>query len=349
VWNLYGPTETTIYSSSGLYRSDPSERTVSIGRPIANTQIYLLDGQLQPAPVGVTGELYIGGAGVARGYLNRPDLTAEKFVPDPFSAEPGARLYQTGDLARYLPDGKIESLGRIDYQVKIRGYRIECGEIESALDQHPAVRQSVMVSRKDNRGGALASLGTAKQLVAYVVAAQGAAPSTNELRVFLKQKLPEYMIPSVFVLLDSLPLTPNGKVDRLALPAPDQKRPELANLFVSPQTVVEDILAKIWIEVLKLDKVGIHDSFFELGGHSLLATQVVSRVRQVFKMELPLRTVFDKRTVYEIAKAITKLRAESVVSEETMDTLTEIESFSDKETQGSAVKKKVAGREGMVG
>ena len=186
------------------------------------------------------------------------------------------------------------------------------------------------------------SLGTAKRLVAYVVAAQSAAPSTNELRVFLKQKLPEYMIPSVFVLLDSLPLTPNGKMDRRALPVPDQSRPELASLFVSPRTVVEDILAKIWTEVLKLDKVGIHDNFFELGGHSLLATQVVSRVRDVFQMELPLRTLFDKRTVYEIAKAITKLRGESVISEEIMDTLTEIESF-DEEAQGSAVKKKVAG------
>ena len=348
VWNLYGPTETTIYSSSGLYRSDPSERTVSIGRPIANTQIYLLDNQLQPVPVGVTGELYIGGAGMARGYLNHPGLTAEKFIPDPFSAEPGARLYKTGDLARYLPDGKIECLGRIDYQVKIRGYRIECGEIESALDQHPAVRQSVVVARDDSRGDALSSLGTAKRLVAYVVASQSTAPSTNELRVFLKQKLPEYMIPSVFVLLDSFPLTPNGKMDRMALPAPDQRRPELASLFVSPRTVVEDILAKIWIEVLKLDQVGIHDNFFELGGHSLLATQVVSRVRDVFKIELPLRTLFDNRTVYEIAKAITKLRGESVISEGTVATLTEIESF-DEEAQESAVKKKVAREEGIVG
>ncbi|HZI86285.1 MAG TPA: amino acid adenylation domain-containing protein, partial [Pyrinomonadaceae bacterium] len=349
VWNLYGPTETTIYSSSGLYRSDPSERTVSIGRPIANTQIYLLDNQLQPVPVGVAGELYVGGAGVARGYLNHPSLTAEKFIPDPFSAEPGARLYKTGDLARYLPNGKIECLGRVDYQVKIRGYRIECGEIGSALDQHPAVRQAVVVARDDSGGDALSSLGTAKRLVAYVVTAQSGTPSTNELRVFLKQKLPEYMIPSVFILLDSLPLTPNGKMDRMALPVPDQRRPELASPFVSPRTVVEGILTKIWMEVLKLDKVGIHDNFFELGGHSLLATQVVSRVRQVFKMELPLRTLFDKRTVYEIAKAITKLRSENVVSQETMDTLTEIESFSDEETQESAVKKKVAGREGMVG
>ena len=349
VWNLYGPTETTIYSSSGLYRNDPSERTVSIGQPIANTQIYLLDSQLQPVPVGVAGELYIGGAGLARGYLNRPDLTAEKFIPDPFSAEPGARLYKTGDLARYLPDGKIECLGRIDYQVKIRGYRIECGEIESALGQHPAVRQSVVMAREDSRGDGLSSLGTAMRLVAYVVAAQSSAPSANELRGFLGQKLPEYMIPSIFVLLDSLPLTPNGKVDRKALPAPDQSRPELESRFVAPRTPVEDILAQIWTEVLKLDKIGIHDDFFELGGHSLLATQVFSRVRYVFQMELPLRTLFDKRTVYELAKAIAGLRGESVICEEITDNLTEIESFSDDEAHGLLIKEKVAGGNGNVG
>jgi len=335
MWNLYGPTETTIYSSSGLYRNDSCERTVSIGQPIANTQIYLLDSQLQPVPVGVAGELYIGGAGLARGYLNRPELTAEKFIPDPFSAEPGARLYKTGDLARYLPDGKIECLGRIDYQVKIRGYRIECGEIESALGQHPAVRQSVVAARDDSRGDALFSLGTAKRLVAYVVAVQSPAPSTNELRVFLKQKLPEYMLPSVFVLLDSLPLTPNGKVDRRALPAPDQSRPELESLFVAPRTAVEDVLAQIWTEVLKLDKVGIQDNFFQLGGDSIRATQVTSRVRQVFQIELPLRSLFEKQTVKELATAITEIQAEKADAGVLAEMLADIELLSDEEVVAS--------------
>jgi hypothetical protein len=296
----------------------------------------------------VTGELHIGGAGLARGYLDRPDLTAETFIPDPFSAEPGARLYKTGDLARYLPDGKIECLGRIDYQVKIRGYRIECGEIESALRQHPAVKESVVVARDDSRGDALFALGTAKRLVAYVVAAKNQAPSANQLRVFLKQKLPEYMLPSGFILLDSLPLTPNGKLDRSALPAPDESRPELEGLFVAPRTAVEDALAQIWTDVLKLDRVGIHDNFFELGGHSLLATQVVSRVRYVFQLELPLRTLFDKRTVYEFAKTITELLDESVISEEITDTLSEIDSFSDEKAQGLVIKEKVTGGNGNV-
>jgi acyl carrier protein len=340
VWNLYGPTETTIYSSAGLYRRDLSTRTgtVPIGQPIENTQIYLLDGQLQPVPVGVTGELYIGGAGLARGYLNRPDLTAEKFIPDPFSSQLGARLYRSGDLARYMPDGKIEYLGRVDHQVKIRGYRIECSEIESALAQYPAVRQSVVVAREESHGDSLSSLGTLKRLVAYVVAAQGRAPSANELRDFLKQKLPEFMVPSVFVLLDVLPLTPNGKVDRRVLPIPDQSRPDLENFFVAPRTEVEEILAQIWTDVLNLEKVGIHDNFFDLGGHSILATQVLSRVRGVFRMELPLRILFDNRTVRELANAITKLRGESVISEEIAATLRAIESLSEEETVGLLVK-----------
>lgn len=345
VWNLYGPTETTIYSSSALYRRDFSGRTstVPIGQPIGNTQIYLLDSRLQPVPVSVTGELYIGGAGLARGYLNRPEVTAEKFIPDPFSSEPGARLYKSGDLARYMPDGKIKYLGRVDHQVKIRGYRIECGEIESALGQHPAVRESVVVAREGSRGDSLSSFGTFERLVAYVVAAQTSVPSTNELRDFLKQKLPDYMLPSVFVLLDALPLTPNGKVDRRVLPIPDQRRPELETFFVAPRTEVEEILARIWTDVLNLEKVGIHDNFFDLGGHSLLATQVLSRVRSVFRMELSLRTLFDHRTVHELAKTITKLRGESVISEEISETLSAIESLSEEETVGSLVKERFAG------
>jgi amino acid adenylation domain-containing protein len=316
VWNLYGPTETTIYSSAGAYvRDSNSRQSVSIGKPIANTQIYLLDERLQPVPVGVTGELYIGGDGVARGYLNRPDVTAEKFIADPIGADPGARLYRTGDLARYLPDGSIVYLGRTDQQVKIRGYRIECGEIEAAIRQCPGVQEAVVIARQEILGASSLSIESDRRLMAYVVPKQGLAPSAHELRSYLTQKLPEYMLPSVFVFLDSLPLTPNGKLDRAALPAPDRSRPDLGNLFVSPRTLVEDTLAKIWLDVLKLDKVGIHDNFFELGGHSLLATQVVSRVRDAFQMELPLRTLFDKRTVCDLAKEIAKLGDESVHSD----------------------------------
>jgi amino acid adenylation domain-containing protein len=344
VWNLYGPTETTIYSSSGVYLRDSRGRSVSIGKPIANTQIYLLDRQLQPVPIGVAGELYIGGAGVARGYLNRPDLTAEKFIPDPFRSAPGARLYRTGDLARYLPDGSIECLGRIDHQVKIRGYRIECGEVESALRQYPAVREAVVVAQEES---SVASIGPVRRLVAYVVAAQNLVPTAHELRAFLKHKLPEYMLPSAFVLLEAFPLMPNGKLDRAALPPPDQSRPDLKNL-VPPRTAVENALAQIWKDVLELDEIGIHDNFFEIGGHSLLATLVLSQVRHVFQVELPMRTLFDRQTVCELANAITDLQGDAVVAEIT-DALLEIESLSDEEAQALAVKEKLTGGNRIVG
>ena len=347
LWNMYGPTETTIWSA--VQRVPANVGRVTLGRPIANTQFHVLDRHLKPVPVGVTGELHIGGVGLARGYLNQPELTAEKFITHSLDGEPAKRLYKTGDLARYLPDGNIEFLGRMDTQVKIRGYRIECGEIESALGQHPAVRQSVVAARDDSRGDALSSLGTAKRLVAYVVAAQSSAPSANELRVFLKQKLPEYMLPSVFVLLDSLPRTPNGKVDRRALPVPDQSRPELESLFVAPRTAVEDVLAHIWTDVLKLDKVGIHDNFFELGGHSLLATQVVSRVRHVFQMELPLRTMFEKQTVEELAMVIAKIQVEKTEGDAVANILADIESLSDEEVEELVAKETVRIRNSRAG
>jgi acyl carrier protein len=237
--------------------------------------------------------------GVARGYLNRPELTAEKFIPDPFSSDPTSRLYKTGDRARYLPDGNIEFLGRMDDQVKIRGYRIELGEIETVLGQHSSLREAVVLAREDSPGD--------RRLVAYVVTAGGSAPSANDLRSFLQQKLPEYMVPSVFVFLDSLPLTPNGKLDRKALPAPDQTRPELEETFVAPRTPVEETLASIWAAVLKVDKVGIHDNFFELGGHSLLATQLISRIRETFKIDLPLRSLFEAPTIYGLAQRMQEL------------------------------------------
>ncbi len=296
VWNLYGPTETTIYSSAALYQSQLCGGKVSIGRPIANTQIYLLDDDLRSVPIGVAGELYIGGAGVTRGYLNRSEMTAEKFIPDPYSVEPGARLYRTGDLACYLPDGNIEYLGRIDHQVKIRGFRIELGEIESVLSQHPTVLENVVMAREDTSRN--------NRLVAYVITRNKASVTISALRDFLKGKLPDYMMPSQFVFLDSLPLTPNGKLDRTALPQPDQTRPELIGTFVAPRTPVEELLAELWAEVLNLERVGIHDNFFELGGHSLLATQVVSRVRQAFQMELPLRSLFENPTIEGFANII---------------------------------------------
>ncbi|BAY48984.1 peptide synthetase [Scytonema sp. HK-05] len=296
--NLYGPTEAAIDVTFWTCKRQSDLPIVPIGRPIANTQIYLLDSQGQPVPIGVPGELHIGGKGLARGYLNRPELSAEKFISNPFSDEPGARLYKTGDLCRYLPDGNIEFLDRIDNQVKIRGFRIELGEIEAALTQHSAVRASVVVVREDEPGS--------KRLVAYVVPHPEQALTITELRRFLKDKLPEYMMPSAFMILKALPLTPNGKVNRQALPAPELARPDLEKSFAEPRTPIEEVLAAIWIDILRLEQVGIHDNFFELGGHSLLATQVISRLRKVFQVELPLRCLFESPTIAELAETIEK-------------------------------------------
>jgi acyl carrier protein len=276
--------------------------SVLIGRPVSNTMVYILDQNLQPVPVGVIGELHVGGAGLAREYLNRPELTAEKYIPNPFSEEPGERLYRTGDLARYHPDGNIEFLGRIDHQVKIRGFRIEPGEIEVVLAQHPSVVETVVIAREDQLGD--------KQLVAYVVLNEKPTVINNELRNFLRQKLPDYMMPSAFVALDLLPLTPSGKVDRKSLPAPDSERPGAEDSYVAPRTPIENVLAGIWCEVLGLKKVGIHDNFFELGGHSLLATQVISRLRKVFEIEIQLRTLFESPTVEELAVALLQREGE---------------------------------------
>ena len=261
-----------------------------IGRPLANRAIYILDQHGNPVPIGVHGHLHIGGVGLARGYLNRPDLTAEKFVPDPFSAEPGARMYKTGDLARYRPDGNIEFLGRADHQVKIRGFRIELGEIEAVLGQHPAVRQAVVLAREDAPGE--------KRLVAYVVAD---STTDEQLRRFLKDKLPESMVPAVVVLLEALPVTPNGKVDRRALPAPDRSRPELEKAFVAPRDDLELQLAHIWEEVLGVRPVGARDNFFELGGHSLLAVRLFALIEKRLGKTLPLTTVFQGATVEHLA------------------------------------------------
>ena len=296
--NLYGPTEASIDVTAWQCRRESALTVVPIGRPIANTQIYLLDRRLQPVPVGVAAELHIGGVGLARGYLNRSELTQERFIANPFSNDPESRLYKTGDLARYLPDGNIQFLGRLDNQIKLRGYRIELGEIESVLAQHPDIQQAVVLTREDKPGD--------RRLVAYCVATANSNALPRDLRSYLQHKLPDYMIPSAFVLLDSLPLTPNGKLDRKSLPAPGHDRPEPDDGFAAPRTPLEESLANIWAEVLKLDKVGIHDNFFHLGGHSLLATQVVSRMRNAFSIEVRLRQMFESPTIAEMATLITE-------------------------------------------
>jgi acyl carrier protein len=250
----------------------------------------------QPLPVGAIGEMYVGGAGLSRGYLERPGLMAERFVPHPFSQESGARLYKTGDLARYLSDGLLEYIGRNDAQVKIRGFRIELGEIEALLGQHPAVRTAVVMVREDMPGD--------KRLVAYVVAEQEQSSAKDELRRYLQQRLPNYMLPSIFVVLETFLLTANGKVDRRALPQPDQVRFEWESLYIAPRTHVEEVLTSIWAQVLHRDRVGAHDNFSESGGHSLLATQIIMRIRQAFQVELPLRSVFLTPTVAALAEQV---------------------------------------------
>ncbi|MFL5540624.1 MAG: amino acid adenylation domain-containing protein, partial [Longimicrobiaceae bacterium] len=293
--HMYGPTETTAWCSwAQVEHVAEDAASVSVGRPTGNQRIYLLDAALNLVPVGVPGEAYVGGAGVVRGYLDRPALTAERFVPDPFAVEPGARMYRTGDRLRWRADGTLEFVGRLDDQVKIRGFRIEPGEIEAALRREPDVADCAVVAREDEPGE--------KRLVAYVV---GVA-SADELRSHLRRSLPEYMVPAAFVSLEALPLTPTGKLDRRALPAPDFA--SIEERYVAPRTPVEEVLAGIWTEVLRLERVGVRESFFELGGHSLLATRVVSRVRQVFGVELPLRVLFEAPTVAELAKAVEALR-----------------------------------------
>jgi amino acid adenylation domain-containing protein len=298
--NTYGPTEatvvTTMWELGPSFQTNGSLREVPIGRPIPNVQAYILDKDLNPVPIGVSGELHVRGIGLARGYLNRPDLTAEKFIPNPFSGNPGERLYKTGDLVRYLPEGNIEFVGRLDNQIKIRGFRIELGEVESLLCQHPRVRDTAVMVREDEPGN--------KCLVAYVAPRQQQVLTVSELRSFLKAKLPEHMMPSAFVFLDALPLTPNGKVDRRALPVPDRARPDLAVTFVAPRNPVEEVLAGIWAETLRLGRVGIYDNFFDLGGHSLVALQVMSRLQNALRVEVPLRTLFEKPTVAGLTAAI---------------------------------------------
>ncbi|HEU5459374.1 MAG TPA: condensation domain-containing protein, partial [Pyrinomonadaceae bacterium] len=292
--NSYGPTEATI-ACTGYEISDAVDdlSQVPIGRPLTNAEVYILDKYLQPVPAGVYGELCIGGAGLSRGYLNRPGPTADKFIPNPFNGT-GERLYRTGDVARFLSDGNLEYFGRSDQQVKIRGFRIEIGEIEAVLGRHPALRESAVVVRE---------IGSEKRLMAYVVPHAWPAPSTNELREFVKAHMPEYMVPSIFMMLERFPMTSSGKVDRKALPAPDQSRPELATAMVAPRNEVEQTLAEIWQSVLGLETVGIYDSFFELGGDSILSIQVVSRASQK-GLRLTPKQIFLNQTIAELALVV---------------------------------------------
>ena len=302
VWNLYGPTETTIYS--GVVQVTAAKGPVPIGPPVANTSFYVLDQFMNPVPIGIYGELYVGGEGLAHGYLNRAELTAEKFVPDPFGNEPGARLYRTGDLVRYREDGKLEFGGRMDHQVKVRGFRIELGEVEAVLSRHESVRAAVVTAQEVRPGE--------QRLVAYVVGER--LLSASEWRTFLIERLPEYMIPALFISLETLPLLPNGKVNRRALPVPDSSRPELRREFAPPENPTQARLVELWMNVLSLDRVGIHDDFFELGGDSILATRLVSRVRRAFGVELQLRELFWKPTVSELARLIEDLLIEQLAN-----------------------------------
>jgi acyl-CoA synthetase (AMP-forming)/AMP-acid ligase II len=304
--NLYGPTEATIDATSWDCPADETPAVIPIGTPIDNVRAYVVSPQMQLSPIGVPGELLIGGAGLARGYLKQLKLTGEKFVPDPFRR--GERLYRTGDLVRYTPEGMIEFLGRLDNQVKVRGFRIELGEIESVLDQHPAVAQSVVLAREDSPGD--------KRLVAYVVSADPEAELAERLRAHLRAMLPEYMVPAAFVTLEALPFTHNGKVDRRALPAPEYAG---AGEYVAPRNATEEKLARIWAQVLKLERVGIHDNFFELGGHSLLATQIVSRANEKFGLRMAVRAIFEEPTLAGFAKYIAMLELSRQVSEESND------------------------------
>ncbi|MEK7761829.1 MAG: phosphopantetheine-binding protein, partial [Nitrospirota bacterium] len=293
---MYGPTETTIWSTVERISSDSPE--ITIGRPIANTDVYVLDPYLLPVPVGVAGEIYIGGDGVARGYHGRPDLTADRFIPHPFSPHPGAKLYRTGDLGRYRTDGRIVHLGRIDHQVKIRGFRIELGEIEAIISRHPKIKQTVVTARDDQHG--------LKQLAAYLVVQEGQDAGAEELRSFLRAVLPEYMVPSFFVFLDAFPLTANKKIDVRALPQPELASHTAGQLYVSPRNGMEVQLTALWQQVLGVQEIGIHDNFFDLGGHSLKAAQLFYQLELVFGKQLPLATLFQAPTIAELAAVLTK-------------------------------------------
>ena len=322
--NGYGPTEGTTFTTSYELREvDIGARTIPIGRALSNTEVWVLDRQGQMAPVGVAGELYIGGDGLARGYLRRPELTAEKFVPHPYSAEPGARLYRTGDLVRYQKDGNIEFLKRMDQQVKVRGFRVELGEIEILLNQYWAIVESVVVAGKDPSGET--------RLIAYIVPEEGVEPTSSEMWTFLQEKLPSYMLPSVFVTIKELPLTPNGKVDRRALPLPEQIGDEVSANFIAPRTAMEETVAEIWRETLGLTQVGVESNFFDLGGHSLLATRVMSQIRESCGVELPLRVLFESPTIAALARKLEAAQPKETELGRILSMLENMENISEEE------------------
>ena len=304
VFNNYGPTENTVVTTSGLVVSGQEGSTLPpIGKPISNTKVYILDKNFQPVPIGVAGEIHIGGNSLATGYHNRPQLTAEKFITNPFDKSQATKLYKTGDLARYIPDGNIEFIGRIDQQVKIRGFRIEIGEIEALVSQYPDVKENVVIAQSVPAGD--------KRLVVYIVPKQESTQDTSlipQIRQFLKQKLPEYMIPAAFVLLDAFPLTPNGKIDRRALPVPDTVPSGISTAYVTPQTETEQLLAKIWQEVLQVEKVGIHDNFFELGGHSLLTIKVHTKLQKIYAQDISIVKLFQHPNISEFSKYLIDLQ-----------------------------------------
>ena len=313
--NNYGPTECSVVATSGIVLPNPENRDnlPSIGRPIDNTQIYILDERMQQVPLGEPGEIYIGGAGLGRGYRNRPDLTAERFVANPFASGQGTRLYKTGDLGCFLPNGEIAFLGRIDEQLKIRGYRIEPAEIVKVLDEHPAVQASAVAGHDLEDGN--------KRLVAYLVLASDRQPTHTELRNFIASRLPEYMVPAVFVVLNALPLSSSGKVDRAALPTPTTDNTLRDSTFVAPRTEIEKRVADTLASLLDLGQVSVDDNFFLLGGHSLLGTQLIARLRDAFGIEISLRSLFDAPTVAELSRVI-----ESLI-------MAKLEAMSDEEAQ----------------
>jgi len=327
--NAYGPTETTItattYEVSAVLDQALNWRRIPIGRPTPNRRVYILDKYGNPVPVGVHGELHIGGGGLSLGYLGHPELTAKKFIPDPFASIPQAKMYKTGDLTTFRADSNIEFIGRVDDQVKVRGFRVEPGEVEAILNEHPEIHEASVVTRQDKNGD--------KQLIAYVVPTGSSKPSQGDLVRYLQARLPHYMIPAAFITLTALPLTPGGKVDRQALPQPDNLRPELDSTYSAPRDPIETDLCKMWAEVLGVDKVGIYDNFFELGGHSLMATQVTARVREMFNVDVPLRELFEAPTIASLAEMITHRLIEREDEAGLVEALAELEEMSDEDVQ----------------
>ena len=324
IMNTYGPTEATFSATAfNFLKSKHPQREVSIGMPLPNYQIYIVDPDLQPVPIGVKGEILIGGTGLARGYLNRSELTNDKFIQNPFNDEPGSRLYRTGDMGRFSPDGNIEFLGRMDDQVKIRGYRIELGEIESALKQLPGVKEAVVLARDDKSGE--------KELVGFCVPMSEQAPTIDEIKSNLRQKIPEYMVPSKILLLDALPRTTSHKIDRTRLLHLEQKRPDTGDTTLAPQTPVQEVLMKIWAEVMDVEKIGLQDNFFDLGGHSLLLLQVISRIHDVFGIEISPKYFFENPTVTGLAELLLQDTENQEKITKTAEMVLRITRMSDKE------------------